>query len=221
MPRAVAPFPIDWTIANLLEELGGIDPARIRLVPLPGTATAKDVVAIEKRENRLYELIDGVLVEKVMGFKEAFLASVLVRWMGNFAEEHDLGIAVGADGMVKLFPDQVRIPDAAFFSWALLPGRVVPEHSVPELVPDLAVEVLSEGNTAAEMRRKLKEYFLAGTQLVWIVDPKARTVRVFTAPDESTLLRERQTLDGGKVLPGFSLPLAQLFAQLPKRNGKK
>ena len=82
------------------------------------------------------------------------------------------------------------------------------------MAPDLAVEVLSAGNTAREMARKRQEYFAAGVQVVWQVDPNARTVEVFTAPDQSTVLHEAQTLEGGTVLPGFTLPLQELFSEL-------
>jgi Uma2 family endonuclease len=86
---------------------------------------------------------------------------------------------------------------------------------VPDLAPDLAVEVLSESNTPAEMERKLKEYFLSEVQLVWFVDPKARTVTVYTSPDEATTLSAKDALTGGDLLPGFAVKVADLFAQLP------
>jgi Uma2 family endonuclease len=82
--------------------------------------------------------------------------------------------------------------------------------------PDLAVEVLSEGNTAAEMDRKRREYFTSGTRLVWEVDPNTRTVAVYTSPEGPLVLDADQTLDGGAVLPGFTLRLATLFAELDR-----
>jgi Uma2 family endonuclease len=202
-------------MAEMLEQLGGIDPHRVRSWPPPGRATEKDVIAILDRENRLYELVDGVLVEKIMGFMESALAVILGGKLGSFAEEHDLGLVAGTDGTLRLMPRLVRIPDVSFISWQQLPDRVYPSEPVPELYPDLAVEVLSEGNTPGEMARKLKEYFLAGTRLVWLVDPGTRTVRVHTAPDQFTTLTESDTLDGGDVLPGFTLPLRLLFARVP------
>ena len=90
----------------------------------------------------------------------------------------------------------------------------VPSLDHPHLVPDLAVEVLSEGNTVPEMDRKRREYFRAGVRLVWLVDPEARTVAVFTGPDQHSTLGETDLLDGGAVLPGFTLSLAELFARL-------
>ena len=84
---------------------------------------------------------------------------------------------------------------------------------MPLVVPDLVVEVLSKGNTPKEMARKLDEYFRAGVRLVWYVDPKRRTVRVYTGRDRSVLLHEDRTLDGGDVLPGFSLSIRDWFAE--------
>ena len=92
------------------------------------------------------------------------------------------------------------------------------------MVPDLAVEVLSVGNTPAEMKRKRKEYFFSGVRLVWLVDPAARTIEVFTSPDQHLTLREEQALDGGDVLPGFSVPVREIFARttvLPSRRRAK
>jgi Uma2 family endonuclease len=113
-------------------------------------------------------------------------------------------------------PRLVRIPDVSFVSWDRLPKREVPADPIPDLAPDLAVEVLSEGNTEKEMQRKLKEYFLAGVRLVWYVDPRTRTVEVYSAPDQRTVLMEQQTLTGGDVLPGLALPLRQVFARMPR-----
>jgi Uma2 family endonuclease len=199
------------TLADLLESLGGIRASRVRFQPLPGTATERDVIAVHDRENRLCELVDGTLVEKVMGFDESRFAALLIGYLFNYLERHDLGAFVGADGMMKLFPGLVRIPDAAFISWARYPKRKRRRGEIPRVVPDLVVEVLSAGNTPKEMRRKLDDYFRAGARLVWYVDPKRRTVRVYTARDQSVLLREDQTLDGGDVLPGFSLSIRAWF----------
>ena len=118
--------------------------------------------------------------------------------------------------MLRVLPGLVRIPAAAFISWDSLPGGRVPDEPIPLLAPDLAVEVLSEGNAAAEMARKRHEYFAAGTRLVWEVDPHARRVTVFTAPDQSRILTAGETLDGGAVLPSFALPLRALFAEMDR-----
>ncbi|HZT83212.1 MAG TPA: Uma2 family endonuclease [Gemmataceae bacterium] len=200
------------TMADLLEDLGNVSPRRVRLDPPPGKATERDVVRIHDRTGRLYELVDGTLVEKVMGFSESALTCEFIRLLGNFVVERGLGFLTGPDGAVRLMPRLVRIPDIAFISWDQLPAREIPAEPIPDLAPALAVEVLSEGNTPAEMERKLKEYFLSGVRVVWFVDPDRRTVTVYTAPDRSVTLNEGDTLDGGDVLPGLSLPVRQVFA---------
>lgn len=207
----------DDTLEDVLERLGGISPRRVLLDPPPGSATVKDVIRHrDGPRRRLVELVDGTLVEKPMGYAESLVASKLVRLVGTFAEDvHKLGVVTGPDGTIKVLQKLVRIPDIAFVAWDRFPNRQVPQAKVPEVVPNLAVEVLSEGNTVLEMERKLKEYFLVGVDLVWFVDPDTRTVRVFTSPDDVTTLTAKDTLTGGAVLPGFAVPVADLFASLP------
>src|SRR5262249_28109228 len=121
---------------------------------------------------------------------------------------------VGADGMMRLAPGLIRIPDVAFLNWDRFPNRQIGTEPIPDLAPDLAVEVLSPSNTEREMERKLQDYFRVGVKLVWYIDPRRRTVDVYPAPDQTTRLTADQILDGGVVLPGFQLPLADLFAEL-------
>lgn len=199
------------TIAELLEQLGDIPPERVRLRPTPGTATERDVVRIHDRENRLCELVDGVLVQKPMAYYESHLAMLIGHFFEDFNEKHDLGVVAGEAGMMRLTKGLVRIPDVSFVAWDKFPNRTIPRTPIPALIPDLAVEVLSESNTPREMARKLDEYFSLGVRLVWIVDPKSETVEVFTSRDESTRLERTGTLDGGDVLPGFRLSLRKLF----------
>jgi Uma2 family endonuclease len=203
------------TVADLLESLGNIPPERVRMRPLPGTATEDDVIAIHAREKRLCELVDGVLVEKAMGFDESRLASEIVSALVVYLHMHDLGVAAGADGMLRLMPGLIRIPDVSFVSWSQLPGTY---GQIPSIAPDLAVEVLSPGNMPKEMERKLQEYFGAGTRLVWYFDLRTRTVTVYTSPDRATVLDESQTLEGGEVLPGLELPLRELFERATRRS---
>jgi Uma2 family endonuclease len=190
----------------------GVPPERLLLHPRPGMATEEDLVYVNEHGDRLYELVDGVLVEKAMGFYEGFLAGLLLRLIGAFADKQNLGIVVPGDSNMRLFPGLVRLPDMAFISWERLPGGEVPDVPVAGLAPDLAVEVISKSNTKKEMTRKLDEYFQAGVRLVWLVYPKKKTVEVYTAPLDKRVLRQDETLDGGDVLPGFSLALAKYFA---------
>ncbi|MGH7173096.1 MAG: Uma2 family endonuclease [Gemmataceae bacterium] len=217
----------EWvTVADLLKKLGGIPAERVLLDPLPGTATEKDVLEVERRQGRICELVDGVLVEKAMGLPESFLALRIAFFLQLFLEQQKLGILAGEAGTLRLWPGLVRIPDISFISWNQLPNRKVPKKAIPDLYPDLAVEVLSRKNTKPEIDRKLHEYFRSGTRLAWVVDPRKRIVRVYTTPDQSHLLTEDQSLDGGDVLPGLNLPLHEVFAQLeeepaPKKRPKR
>ena len=161
MTTATATIPVieHRTLADLLTGLGGISAARVRLQPFPGTATESDVIAVHARENRLCELVDGTLVDKVMGFDESIYAALILGALLEYLKTHDLGKIVGADGMMRIFPGVVRIPDTAFISWARYPKGKRRRGEIPLVVPDLIIEVLSEGNTPREMARKLDEYF--------------------------------------------------------------
>jgi Uma2 family endonuclease len=218
MARTSVPFE---TVGEMLEQLGDIDPRRVRSWPPPGQATEADVLRLLDHENRLFELVDGTLVEKCMGSKE----SSLMLWLGHiiqiYLDQNDRGLLTGSDGPFRLLKRLVRYPDIGFVEWSRFPNREYPMEAILRLHPDLAVEILSPGNTKGEMARKLKEYFLAGTRLVWYVDPDARSVTVYTSPDEFKTLTEGDTLNGGEVLPGFSVPLKQLFVRVPRvKNGK-
>ena len=207
LPRA------EWTVADLLDQLGGIPPERVRLVPPPGTATEKDVLEMDDHGGRVCELIDGTLVEKTLGFYEAWLAGRILQFIGSFVEGRGLGIVTGPDGFLKLFPRQVRAPDVAFVRHEQLPDGQVPRDPIPLLAPALAVEVISPGNTRGEMERKLREYFAAGAMLVWYVYPQSQSVSVYTSPEQYTKIAVDGVLNGGAVLPGFELPLRRLFAE--------
>ena len=209
--KTIEPFE---TMSELLDSLGGVSPKRVLLRPNPGTATEQDLLAHVDRTGRFAELIDGVLVEKAMGFGESLVAGE-IQWMirTHLAATH-LGAVVGEAAMMRLMPGLVRAPDVSFIRWEKLPGRKAPRKRVPDLVPDLAVEVLSKSNTKGEMTRKLRDYFFHGVRLVWVVDPVRLTVHVCT-PDGETTLSKADSLDGGDVLPGLVIPIAPLFATVP------
>ena len=197
------------TFADLLDRLGDVPLDRIRLHPAPGTAAEDDVVV--GCGERPCELVDGVLVNKPVGFHESLLATLLIRFLGRFLDDHDLGLVLGADTMLRLAPGLVRLPDVSFFSWDRFPGRRLPTTQIAALAPDIAVEVLSPSNTQREMTRKLHEYFAAGCRLAWYVPFRERVVHVYTGPTAVRILREDDVLDGGAVLPGFTLNLRDLF----------
>ena len=221
-PTALSPsvLPRDWTLADVLDHLH-VPPQRILAYPPLGTATEDDVLEIKRRTGRLCELVDGILVEKPMGYYESTLAVALGYFLHRYLDQRPIGAVSAPDGTMKIVPPKVRMPDVAFVRWDRLPERRLPRgRPVPVLAPDLAVEVLSETNTEEEMQQKLQEYFAGGTRLVWYIDPETRSARVFTSPDRHTVLDAQGVLDGADVLPGFQLRLGDLFDRAEKGAGE-
>jgi Uma2 family endonuclease len=206
------------TLEDLVEQLGDIPLRRIRMNPPPGQATEADVLDVRDRTDRLCELVDGVLVEKAVGYQQSLLAGFLIAILRAFVVPGNLGLVSGPDGMLRLLPGLVRGPDVAFASWDRISGRQVPKERVPTLAPDLAIEVLSDSNTKKEMERKRGEYFSQGVSVVWEIDPRTRTVTIYYPDGTEIALTESDRLDGGAVLPGFSLELRELFAELDRQG---
>lgn len=205
------PFPTDWSMADLLIRLGDIPAERIRLYPPLGQATVEDVQRIQEKEGRLYELDLGVLVEKPMVWYESIIGVLVSTIFRKYLEQHPLGTVLGADGSLKILPKVVKIPDVAFVSWGRFPKKKLPRGPIPHLIPDLVVEVLSDSNTQKEMQLKLEEYFEAGVLLVWYVDPETRAATAYTSARDGVRIEPSGHLDGGSVLPGFTLSLKWLF----------
>jgi len=208
------------TLQDLVERLGGIPLSRILAQPAPGLATEEDLLRENARKRRLCELVDGILVEKAMGLRESLLAGVILAMLREFVVPRNLGLVTGADGAVRLFPGLVRIPDVAFLSWSRVPEGRVPKEPIPQLAPDVAVEVLSRSNTKAEMHRKRKEYFEAGVEVVWQVDPEERNVSVYEKGQDQPRVYDRtQTIECRDFLTGFRLVLPELFSELDRSAG--
>lgn len=208
------------SLSERIIELGGVPADRVLRDPLPGTATFDDLLKVNECGGR-YELVDGTLVEKAMGWQESLIALALGSLLRNFVNAKNLGMVTGPDGFTRILGSLVRGPDVAFYSWTRLPNQRLPEDKVPECVPDLAVEVLSLGNTLAEMSRKRREYFHAGVQLVWMVDPRQRTVAVYSSITEFFILDAAQILEGGDVLLGLEIELAELFSELDRQGPRQ
>jgi Uma2 family endonuclease len=192
---------------------------RILLNPAPGTATEEDVIHLLLHHDRICELIDGTLVEKPMGTRESFLALSVGRILGNFVAEHDLGLVGGADGPYRMLQGNIRYPDVSFVPWSSLPDGELPEEAIWSVVPTLAVEVLSESNTHAEMVQKWSELSELGTLVMWLIDPVTSSAEVWRPGEEPKLVKLADDLDASPAVPGFTLRLADVFAALrPKRS---
>jgi Uma2 family endonuclease len=174
--------------------------------------TPEDLLTITDRP--MPELIDGQLVEREpMGQKADAVAFRLGRWIGNFVEEHGLGLLNGAQGGYQVFPDdpkKVRIPDVSFTRRDRLPPDG-PADGHSKVAPDLVVEVISPNDVATDLEEKIEDFFAAGVPLIWVLNPETRTIQVHRRDGTGARLRAGDTLDGEDVLPGFRCDVAELF----------
>lgn len=185
----------------------GTMPAKTRL-------TAEDLWRLGGGDVRR-ELVNGEIVEMppaggVHGDIVVRLATPLREW----AARQRAGVVVADVGFVlglAYDPERVRGPDLAFVSAGRLPGGKVPRGFIPG-APDLALEILSPSESASEVQQKVSDYLEAGARLVWLVAPEARTATTYRPDGSARLLREGDVLDGEDVLPGFTIPLSELFA---------
>jgi len=173
-------------------------------------------LTLESHGFRFYEVVGGQMLEKpIMGVLESLLASLLLRRMANHADENQLGRVV-AETLFLLDPGLglKRRPDLAFVSiqrWPL--RRRVPRTEDWEIVPDLAVEIISLTNTAEQMAEKIEDYFRSSVRQVWVVYPGTSKIYLYDTPTSVRILQVGDDLEGGSVLPGFRLALEHLFLQ--------
>ncbi|HEX5045005.1 MAG TPA: Uma2 family endonuclease [Candidatus Polarisedimenticolaceae bacterium] len=164
-------------------------------------------------DDRKYELLAGfVLSEPHPGSRHGRVIARLVRLIESHVEPRQLGFTLAGEAgyLLALDPPTVLIPDVSYLS--LGRGKDHVEASTPfPGPPDLAIEVLSPSDRAAEVRGKVRTYLAAGCPLVWIVDPKRRTVTVHAGPEAATVLWEDDVLDAGPVIPEFSVEVRELF----------
>jgi Uma2 family endonuclease len=161
-----------------------------------------------------YEIIDGRRVEKPpMGTFAVFVAAALDQFLGGYVRANRLG-RVFPEMLFRINPEgsPQRRPDVAFVSYGRWPSdRKVADWNGWDVVPDLAIEVVSPSDSASEVLGKIREYFQAGVRRVWVVYPAERLVYVYESPTKNIILGEGDDLDGGDLLPGFQLSLVELF----------
>jgi Uma2 family endonuclease len=158
----------------------------------------------------LYEVIDGEYVEKPMSMREIRLANALSQLMAAALGKSPPGEAF-MEMLYRLPRGNSRRPDVSYVSYERWSDRVVPETEAWEMVPLVAVEIISKNNKAGEIQGKIEEYFDAGVSQVWVVYPKQKKVMVYRSPKDVQVLDESDLLDGGTLLPGFKLALRDFF----------
>lgn len=181
--------------------------------PVGGAAlTLEEFERVPELGARL-ELSRGLLVREPQ--PEARHGAVVVnvlRALDAVARDRQLGrVVVEAGFLLSETPPTVRRPDAAFVSFGRWPAGSLPDGFWP-FAPDLAVEVVSPSNTAADMQEKVLQYLATGTQIVWVVHPRTRTVEVWRPGLAVQVLREDDLLEGEGALSGFGVLVQELFA---------
>jgi len=153
-----------------------------------------------------------------MGAFETGIASLLDQILGTFARANRLGRFFGEMLFrIDIGQDLQRRPDVAFVSHARWPyNRRVPDVPVWDMVPDLAIEVISPSDMMSAVLRKVHDYFKAGVTRVWVVYPEQAEVYIYSTPQQVQVVGVGQELDGGDLLPGFRLPVAVLFEDEPE-----
>ncbi len=185
------------------------------------TATLNPKTALRAEQfDYPYELIDGVPTEKQpMGLFANILATYLATAINNFALPRKLGLAIN-ETTYKINEENSRRPDVSYVEFSRLPALEILNSDPPHLEcsPNLAVEVVSPSNTFGDIEHRIEEFFATGVQMVWVISPQTRFVYSFSSRTDCRILSESESIDGDTVLPGFSLPLAQLFGVINPAN---
>ncbi|CAN5313139.1 Uma2 family endonuclease [soil metagenome] len=159
------------------------------------------------------ELVQGELCEMTpSGSEHGFIASRLAMFIAPFVEEKRLGATFAAETgfLLATNPDTVRAPDLAYVAMDRVIAEMKPSGYFPG-APDLAIEVISPGDSYAEVEAKVETWLEAGCRMVVVVNPRNRTLKVFRTPVSIAVLQIDDSFDGAEILPGFRLPLRQIF----------
>ena len=160
-----------------------------------------------------YELVKGELRKmSPAGGEHGAIIFNLSILLGQYIKANNLGQGFGAETGFKLAsnPDTVRAADIAFVRRERIPATGIPKNFW-QIAPDLAVEVLSPGDTLEEVEEKVEDWLAAGTRAVWVVSPKRRSVTVYRSMTDVTRLSEADELDGGDITPGFRCKVSEFF----------
>ena len=175
--------------------------------------TDEEFLALSKDGHR-YEIVDGELVDMGnSGMEHGDMGSFLGGSLALYVRKNKLGSVCDSSTAFSLKTGNKRSPDISFVSRERLQGLSRPPRGFFQGAPDLAIEILSPGNTVEEMHDKIVEYFENGARLVWVIHPDERYVLVYREPVPDRLLKVTDQLDGEEVVPGFSIAIADLFEE--------
>ena len=178
----------------------------------PKSMTADDLWRMPNDGMRR-ELVRGeITVMTPAGCQHGEITQNVSLVLGGFVKSKRLGKVLVSDPgfVIGRSPDTVRAPDVAFISKEHVPSGGLPKGFAP-FAPDIAVEVLSPNDALVDVEEKTEQWLDAGTALVWVVNPRSRTVTVHRKGRDPRVLRGKDLLGGEEVCPGFSVPVAELF----------
>lgn len=184
------------------------------LFPITSTLewTDQRLMALPDDGHKYERVNEGILMSPA-GFEHGGIAIRLSSMLWSHVAAHRLGMILDSSTGFRLSNGNVRSPDISFVAAARLRGMKRPPRGFFEGAPDLAVEILSPGNTVDEIHERLVDLFTNGTRLVWVVNPIERNATIYRAPEPIALVRIGECLEGEELLPAFSYPLADLFAE--------
>ncbi len=173
---------------------------------------------LELPDGDQYELVDGQLVETTMSLESNWIAGRILHRLSDYLDSRPVGLVFPDGATYQCFPDEpdmVRKPDVSFIrAGRLPPGQF--EHGHCRIAPDLAVEVVSPNDLHTDLTRKLEDYFSAGVPLVWVVEPELKLITVYEQAGKSIRqVRAGEELTAGEILPGFRVPVTDLFPKQP------
>jgi len=183
-------------------------------VTIPATLTPEDVERASRRDERRYELINGELREKIVGWEPLFIAGRIAGRLNTCLYPRHGAAAVGP--MIYCFdrPDYGPKPDVVYVRLERLPDRQIPREDL-HLPPDLAAEVLSPDTRALDLEVRLDDYLSAGIPLVWIVNPNRRTIRVYRSDGTTRSFQAKDLVENEPLLSGFRMVVGEVFPQMP------
>jgi Uma2 family endonuclease len=174
-----------------------------------GHATIDDLLRTPK-DGQKYELVDGEIVVSPAGMRHSAVGLKIGRIILDYLDSNPIGEVYNSDVGIQFPNGNVRSPDVTYVSKAKLPGGESPD-TFGEVIPDLAVEVLSPSDSMTHVGRKIGEYFENGVPLVWLVDPRRQTVTIYRSLTDTRTLTVNDTITAEPVLPGFSVPIRLFF----------
>ncbi len=180
---------------------------------LPKIWTEEALEQLASETDKQYELVDGEPKEKESeSMEHSCIAAILTRRIGNQVVEKKLGVVLESSGSFRMSKGNIRKPDVSFVSKERITEKR-PSFAAFEGAPDLAIEIISPTDIWFEIVQKLDEYFSSGCRLVWLISSADQRVQVYRHDQRSQILELGDLLDGEEVVPGFSMPVADLFAE--------